>query len=494
MEVSLPENTLVWAKISGYPWWPGYIRSSQSNQSYEIEYFGDFTRNSLKRSKIKLFDEIKSIIGKTNAKLTQAFRSAKKVHTGESTIANELQKFQFEQIKKSQKHKIPFSEKTKPESTNDDLSKMSPLDLLTLDPSLLKPQTCDKTIDTQTTLSRIKKIRKTCLKKTFGFQTADFQPDPNGSPCKINSPQPEFSNDIDPHFKLESSPLHSPCTVRHLSLNESDQRHCEVLELERVLKDILKNTNRRHFESALVSEQLNSWVAKFLNSRRQVQQMHNLKIGPLLIKVKQQLYSLSTRDFNVYPLYEDMLVLVETVKSVMCQEFFQCEFDFDRLLLDDCSHPTQATTTTIDTSMQLKLPVSDSREPSLISHESSVELDSSKVKDRALVDSISVSSIDPQVVFRVCRFLAKSFHKLLKPAFFNKENIEIIVTQLENKIRVQSQSVHCYKRLICRICKILPLLLKTAAFEAKRDGDWHFDGFLAHLLGSQLIFQKNTTC
>lgn len=493
MEVTLPENTLVWAKISGYPWWPGYIRSSQSNQSYEIEYFGDFTRNSLKRSKIKLFDEIKSIIGKTNAKLTQAFRSAKKVKTGESTIANEIQKFQFEQIKKSQKLKIPFSEKTKPESTTDNLSKMWPLDPITQDPSLLKPQTCDKTIDTQTTLCKIRKIRKTCPKKTFGFQTADFQPDNNGLPCKINSPQPEFSSHIDPQFKLESSPLRSPCTVRHLSLNESDQRHCEVLELEHVLKIILKDTSRRHFKSALVSEQLNSWVAKFLNSRRQVQQMHNLKIGPLLIKVKQQLYSLSTRDFNVYPLYEDMLVLVETVKSVICQEFFQCEFDFDRFLLDDCSQPTQATTT-IDTSMQLKLPVSVSREPSLISHESSVELGSSQVKDRVLVDSISVSCIDPQVVFRVCRSLAKSFHKLLKPAFFNKENIEIIVTQLENKIRVQSQSAHCYKRLICRICKILPLLLKTAAFEAKRDGDWHFDGFLARLLGSQLIFQKNTTC
>lgn len=40
-------GTLVWAKVDGYPWWPGIIKSIEEN-TYEVLFFGDFSRSFLK--------------------------------------------------------------------------------------------------------------------------------------------------------------------------------------------------------------------------------------------------------------------------------------------------------------------------------------------------------------------------------------------------------------------------------------------------------------
>lgn len=36
-------NDFVWAKVDGYPWWPGFVLSI-NNKKYEIMFFDDFTR------------------------------------------------------------------------------------------------------------------------------------------------------------------------------------------------------------------------------------------------------------------------------------------------------------------------------------------------------------------------------------------------------------------------------------------------------------------
>jgi len=37
-------GALVWSKVDGYPWWPGIIKSSNGS-TYEILFFGDFSRS-----------------------------------------------------------------------------------------------------------------------------------------------------------------------------------------------------------------------------------------------------------------------------------------------------------------------------------------------------------------------------------------------------------------------------------------------------------------
>ena len=54
MEQNQLVNEIIWAKLGGYPWWPGYIKSKLKNK-YEVCFFGDFTRAYLLPNKIRPF-------------------------------------------------------------------------------------------------------------------------------------------------------------------------------------------------------------------------------------------------------------------------------------------------------------------------------------------------------------------------------------------------------------------------------------------------------
>ena len=46
---------LVWAKVDGYPWWPGFVLN-QTAKKTEVMFFDDFTRAFLLQEKIRPFD------------------------------------------------------------------------------------------------------------------------------------------------------------------------------------------------------------------------------------------------------------------------------------------------------------------------------------------------------------------------------------------------------------------------------------------------------
>lgn len=48
---------LVWAKVDGYPWWPGFVLS-QNSKKIEVMFFDDFTRAFLLPEKIKKYESI----------------------------------------------------------------------------------------------------------------------------------------------------------------------------------------------------------------------------------------------------------------------------------------------------------------------------------------------------------------------------------------------------------------------------------------------------
>ncbi len=56
MQTPYPPKTLIWAKLSGYPWWPAYIKSCNKEQ-IEVCFFGDFSRAFLSESKIRKFEK-----------------------------------------------------------------------------------------------------------------------------------------------------------------------------------------------------------------------------------------------------------------------------------------------------------------------------------------------------------------------------------------------------------------------------------------------------
>lgn len=45
------------AKLTGFPWWPAYIKDIKKNGKYEVFYLSDFTKSFLSISRIREYDE-----------------------------------------------------------------------------------------------------------------------------------------------------------------------------------------------------------------------------------------------------------------------------------------------------------------------------------------------------------------------------------------------------------------------------------------------------
>lgn len=65
-EEILKVRDVVWAKLTGFPWWPGVILSIQEGTKYEVLYFGDFNRSFLHCYSVRRFDpeEVPNLMGK----------------------------------------------------------------------------------------------------------------------------------------------------------------------------------------------------------------------------------------------------------------------------------------------------------------------------------------------------------------------------------------------------------------------------------------------
>lgn len=56
MEETFELDELVWAKLSGYPWWPCKILAHSNKQMYEICFLVEFTTCILAKDKLRKLD------------------------------------------------------------------------------------------------------------------------------------------------------------------------------------------------------------------------------------------------------------------------------------------------------------------------------------------------------------------------------------------------------------------------------------------------------
>lgn len=81
-EQEFKPRELVWAKIQGYPWWPGIINNideeADENSKFMVNFFGDTTYSYLDISKIAKFQDkfIDYSIGEGDRKLKSAIQLA----------------------------------------------------------------------------------------------------------------------------------------------------------------------------------------------------------------------------------------------------------------------------------------------------------------------------------------------------------------------------------------------------------------------------------
>lgn len=333
MDACFKPNDLVWAKLSGYPYWPAFVQTVFTNGTYEVVYFGDFSRNVLPKQRIKRFDGLGGQGFRAGSKLHLSYLAAFRVHSGASTIQQEMG-LENANPPKNETKKFKFSNS----KISDSMTQMKSQTVAA--PQILSQNRTyfdSKANDFLSPDNRAKKIAKhPKLKSRFPKPAPKLELRISENDAKnmvmlsvIDTNRISVSTNataLNLCQKLnDSSPL--------LSRPKTDQKHIssenKISEIEGHLKATIRLFDRRQIKASEISNRLKEWVELFLNNTSRLEQMFKGKIGALVIKLKQLLYCRSTFDFTFYPIYEDMLVLIESVKSTICKAFFKQEIDFD---------------------------------------------------------------------------------------------------------------------------------------------------------------------
>lgn len=210
-------NQVIWGKVSGYPWWPGFIKSIKKN-TYEISFFGDFTRSYLKKSKIKKFNN-ESIHSKAySTRLLESIDSAKKVNDGLSTLNEEILKVEKKLEIENKKNTENFEIEEEEIINENNLKEIEEnnLDIITTGESKLIIDKKDSIID------------KMSPKKTFLEPLLEF--DRNDTSCTNLS---EFKNNDFKDFEIKLEYLCRDFNTYDLTSKE------DINKFEEIINEIL---------------------------------------------------------------------------------------------------------------------------------------------------------------------------------------------------------------------------------------------------------------
>lgn len=76
---------VVWAKLTGFPWWPGYVTEAKKNGKFEVFYLSDFSKSYLPKSSIKKWEKKTAKI-QGYKDLAQAHDNAQKLLSGKCSF------------------------------------------------------------------------------------------------------------------------------------------------------------------------------------------------------------------------------------------------------------------------------------------------------------------------------------------------------------------------------------------------------------------------
>ncbi|OMJ89028.1 hypothetical protein SteCoe_8846 [Stentor coeruleus] len=160
MESDFQDRELVWAKMKGFPWWPGIITDNKISQSNEVQYRIDFIgENShiwTNQASIRKYSNTPSDIYKTtNKKLQKCIEIAEKVHSRELSTNN---LFSLNNTFFPNKSKIKLPKKRPPKDINSE-PKLSSIEKK-LDQSIKSTQNLKAHNKKGFSIAKIEKLQK----------------------------------------------------------------------------------------------------------------------------------------------------------------------------------------------------------------------------------------------------------------------------------------------------------------------------------------------
>lgn len=113
-EPLLQVNELVWAKMRGFPHWPGVIENITRRGKYSIHFFGDYTRSEITASNIWNFFEGFSLYSdSSNQKLRKAVDEARTFLLSATKLSNQCIVCQIPKLKMWRNYKRHVRNRTK---------------------------------------------------------------------------------------------------------------------------------------------------------------------------------------------------------------------------------------------------------------------------------------------------------------------------------------------------------------------------------------------
>lgn len=91
MKSEFDVNEIVWGKVSGYPWWPGFIYSKMENIQYEVIFFSDLSKAILQPEKIQSFTERDFSLNIDKKGLKYSLQMALKISRNEISLIEAIQ-------------------------------------------------------------------------------------------------------------------------------------------------------------------------------------------------------------------------------------------------------------------------------------------------------------------------------------------------------------------------------------------------------------------
>ena len=480
MEGKFPINSLVWAKLSGYPWWPGYVKNETSPGEYEVEYFGDFSRSFLNYSKLKPFSASMGVRDKKNAALINSYEMALRIYKGESTIDAERQRADCSEIPVARSDRRNSQD---PESHNSNELE----DTLALKRIKSTPNYGIKTNPKKRSEIRVEKENNSS--DEIFFDNSDPMSDTSGRNKKIKKRTNKNGNLGKPMNPLERSQSHHQLlTEKH---NEADTPKVELVlevdekfsespsELDQIklietkLKEILAILGQGTAAADDALEKLANVQELIAGEDHAVHLMYNTQIGSTLIQIQEKLAEMQHQDRRFKELNDKVIGIMKLIRRKIFVGFFKTT-DFDQKVIYSSSE--------MENMINLRRPaVSGSR---YVSEGDSVKRAANLSLQLNRSGSLKQTMNDPQKSKRVCKRLAKQLHNQNNAISLKGADCENMAARIEQEIKNLTKSVDEYDKRILEIDKRLreelpvwlsgPHFPKTATIKIKLDRIYAF--------------------
>ena len=398
METAYQLNQIVWGKVNGYPWWPGFVSTVSDNDQYEVVFFGDFSRAILVLAKIKNFDGIRHKNDGKNKMLDRSFQSAERVVKGESTIMDEWEK-------------------------------------------------CNKPTTPKRKLSRRKSIKKA------DKPTQDIADDislclSHRSKAKYQNFLNKVEKEVKPELKRYHSVNNKITTSSYTHFIENQIFGDEIVGIEEQLEALWLALRSENFVPEPVVETINEVKSKTLNSDPKA--VFNSSIGSLLTTCANVCKLKSSE-----PGFKQLLDLLSPTVLEICEFIIK-----DGFLMENSVASEYIDRSKRDSILNgINLDICPARLPdnNLIQMDKRKSADGSlfKVEEEETRNPNEAVEVDERMRFRVKKKLAKVLYTNGAKGKFSKKSCEELATKIEEFVRNTVKALDEYKEQVVTLVKNL---------------------------------------